>query len=94
MADARVLGPNSTLVIVEGDSAGGSIAMGRGENIGILKLKGKMLNLEVAEQEDWTKNKEVQLLQQALGIVYGKPYNSSKLRYGKIAIAADADADK
>lgn len=93
LADARVLGPNSTLVIVEGESAGGSIASGRSENVGILKLKGKMLNLEVAEQEDWTKNKEVQLLQQALGIVYGRPYNPAKLRYGKIAIAADADAD-
>lgn len=93
LQDARKLGPNATLVIVEGESAGGSVAMGRGEDIGILKLRGKMLNLEVSEQEDWTKNEEVQLLQQALGIVYGKPYNPAKLRYGKVAIASDADSD-
>lgn len=93
LQDARKLGSNATLVIVEGESAGGSVAMGRGEDIGILKLRGKMLNLEVSEQEDWTKNEEVQLLQQALGIVYGKPYNPAKLRYGKVAIASDADSD-
>lgn len=93
LQDARKLGSNATLVIVEGESAGGSVAMGRGEDIGILKLRGKMLNLEVSEQEDWAKNEEVQLLQQALGIVYGKPYNPAKLRYGKVAIASDADSD-
>lgn len=93
LQDARKIGPNATLVIVEGESAGGSIAMGRDENIGILKLRGKMLNLEVSSEEEWMKNEEVQLLQQALGIVYGKPYNSSKLRYGKIAIASDSDVD-
>lgn len=93
LQDARKLGKDAILVIVEGESAGGSVAMGRDDNIGILKLRGKMLNLEVSTEEEWTKNVEVKLLQQALGISYGKPYDPSKLRYGKVAVASDADAD-
>lgn len=93
LQDARKLGKDAILVIVEGESAGGSVAMGRDDNVGILKLRGKMLNLEVSTEEEWTKNEEVKLLQQALGISYGKPYDPSKLRYGKVAVASDADAD-
>ena len=56
-------------------------------------LRGKALNLISNSIEDALNNEEVILLLQALGITYGKPYNSSKLRYGKVAIASDADFD-
>lgn len=94
LRDARKLGQNSTLLIVEGNSAGGSMSIGRDpEKYGILMLRGKALNLISNTIEDALNNEEVILLLQALGITYGKPYNSSKLRYGKVAIASDADFD-
>lgn len=98
LREARVLGQDSMLVIVEGDSAGGSISTGRqkapnGDHIGILMLRGKAINALANPIEKVLENEEVKLLLQALGIVYGQPYNNKKLRYGKIAICSDADFD-
>lgn len=98
LREARVLGQDSMLVVVEGDSAGGSISTGRqkapnGDHIGILMLRGKAINALANPIEKVLENEEVKLLLQALGIVYGQPYNSKKLRYGKIAICSDADFD-
>ena len=98
LREARVLGQDSTLVVVEGDSAGGSISTGRqkaenGEHIGILMLRGKAINALANPLEKVLENEEVKLLLQALGLIYGQKYNSKKLRYGKIAISSDADFD-
>lgn len=98
LREARVLGPESTLVVVEGDSAGGSISTGRqkaenGDHIGILMLRGKAINALANPIEKVLENEEVKLLLQALGLIYGQRYNSKKLRYGKIAISSDADFD-
>lgn len=98
LREARVLGQDSTLVVVEGDSAGGSISTGRqkaehGERIGILMLRGKAINALANPLEKVLENEEVKLLLQALGLIYGQKYNSKKLRYGKIAISSDADFD-
>lgn len=98
LREARILGQDSMLVVVEGDSAGGSISTGRqkapnGDHIGILMLRGKAINALANPIEKVLENEEVKLLLQALGIVYGQPYNSKKLRYGKIAICSDADFD-
>lgn len=60
---------------------------------GILMLRGKALNLLSNPIEDGLNNEEVVLLLQALGITYGKKYNSSALRYGRVAVASDSDAD-
>lgn len=94
LRDARKLGQDSILLVAEGLSAGGSMSIGRDpEKYGILMLKGKLINLLSNTIEDGLDNEEVKLLQQALGIIYNKDYNPKKLRYGKIAIATDADAD-
>ena len=98
LREARVLGQESTLVVVEGDSAGGSISTGRqkaenGDHIGILMLRGKAINALANPIERVLENEEVKLLLQALGLIYGQKYNSKKLRYGKIAISSDADFD-
>ena len=94
LRDAKKLGEDSILLVCEGLSAGGSMSIGRDINkYGILMLRGKAINCLSNSIEDILENEEVKLLLQALGITYGKPYNAKKLRYGKIAIASDADFD-
>jgi DNA gyrase subunit B len=98
LREARKLGQDSMLILVEGNSAGGSVATGRqkatdGDKIGILYLRGKMINALANPIEDVLANEEIKLLLQALGLVYGQKYNSKKLRYGKVAICSDADFD-
>ena len=92
LCDARELGENSTLILCEGLSAGGSMKIGRDVNkYGILMLRGKCKNLLNCTIEEGLQNEEVKLFQQALGIIYGK--NNKLTRYGKIAIASDSDFD-
>ena len=68
------------------------MSIGRDPNkYGILMLRGKAKNLLNCKIEDGLKNEEVELMLQALGIPYGAKYNPNKLRYGKLAIATDAD---
>ena len=94
LRDARKLGQDSILLVAEGLSAGGSMSIGRDpQKYGILMLRGKLINLLSNTIEDGLENEEVKLLQQALGIIYNKAYNPKKLRYGKVAIATDSDAD-
>lgn len=93
LKDAEFLGENSTLLLVEGLSAASSIAMARDEKrYGILALRGKMINAFANDEEKVYDNEEIKLLLSAMNIVPGR-YNSSKLRYGRIGICTDADAD-
>lgn len=93
LKDAEFLGENSTLLLVEGLSAASSIAQARDEkHYGILALRGKMINAFSNDEEKVYQNEEIKLLLSAMNIVPGK-YNSSKLRYGRIGICTDADAD-
>ena len=93
LKDAEFLGQNSTLLLVEGLSAASSIAMARDEKkYGILALRGKMINCFSNPEEKIYQNEEVKLFLSAMNIVPGK-YDSKKLRYGKIGICTDADAD-
>lgn len=93
LKDAEFLGQNSMLLLVEGLSAASSIAMARDEKkYGILALRGKMINAFSNEEEKFYQNEEVKLLLSAMNIVPGK-YDGKKLRYGKIGILTDADAD-
>lgn len=93
LSDAEKLGQDAILCIVEGDSAGSSIAMGRDtKKYGILRIRGKMKNGLKAEDEEIYKNEEIKLLLYALGIDINS-YNPNKLRYGKVAICVDPDSD-
>lgn len=93
LKDAEFLGEDSTLLLVEGLSAASAIAMARDEKkYGILALRGKMINCFSNPEDKIYQNEEIKLLLSAMNIVPGK-YNASKLRYGKIAICTDADAD-
>jgi DNA gyrase subunit B len=59
---------------------------------GILAIRGKILNCLAHPEEKIFQNEEIKLLLSAMNIVPGK-YDSKKLRYGKIAICTDSDAD-
>ena len=93
LKDAEFLGQNSTLLLVEGLSAASSIAMARDEkHYGILALRGKPINAFTNSDEKIFANEEVKLLLSAMNIMPDR-YNAEKLRYGKIGICSDADAD-
>lgn len=82
------------LFIVEGDSAGGSAGQGRfSEFQAVLKLKGKPLNVAKADLERIVENEEIRTIITVLGTGTRATFDISRLRFGRVIIATDADVD-
>lgn len=94
LKDAEFLGQDSTLLVVEGLSAGASMCVAREiDKYGILMLRGKLINALANKDDRLLKNEEIQLLFKALGIKPHEDYEETNLRYGRIGICVDSDSD-
>ena len=88
------------LIIVEGDSAANFAKYGReiigSDYYGIFPIRGKLLNVKNAKEEQIIKNNEISNIKKILGLKQDKIYtkdNINELRYGGIIILTDQDLD-
>jgi DNA topoisomerase II len=88
-----------TLILTEGDSAkalavSGLAVVGR-DRFGVFPLKGKLLNVREASLKKVAENDMFSDIMKAMGLRIGQVYDPDApgLRYGRIMIMADQDAD-
>ena len=90
MDKAKGKGEETMIFLVEGKSAGGTVAAARDtQTQAVFKLRGKPLNVCDLKRDVVYKNKEFYDLIKTLGI----EQSPDALRYGKVVLATDADVD-
>ena len=90
---------NCEIYVTEGDSASGNLKSARNNEFqAVMPVRGKILNCQKNTLDKIQKNAEIMTMIEAFGLkadpkTMKLTYDKDSLRYGKIIIAADADAD-
>ena len=83
-----------SLNLFEGDSASNAFRQYRTpERMGGFSLRGKFTNVSEISNQKLVQNVEAVNLMASIGLKLGQPIDIKNLRYGRILITADADAD-
>ena len=94
LADCRKHGPDSELLLVEGDSAAGPAKRGRDSSfMAVLPLRGKIVNAAKASTKQVLDNAEANAIITSIGAGAGNTFDLEAARYGRIVILCDADVD-
>jgi DNA gyrase subunit B len=84
----------SELILIEGDSAGGTVKAARDSEFqALMPLRGKILNVMKASEKQMLDNAECAAIISAMGAGAGKSFDLENIRYGKLIFMTDADVD-
>lgn len=85
---------DAELYICEGESAKSALKNARDGRIhALLPVKGKIINAHKETTKKVMANDEVQDIVKSLGAGFGSDFDLDKMRYGRVFIGTDADAD-
>lgn len=84
----------SELILIEGDSAGGTVKASRDSEFqALMPLRGKILNVMKSSEKQMLDNAECASIISAMGAGSGDTFRIANIRYGKLIFMTDADVD-